>query len=484
MTAAVGQDSASNSQGLDGSRHRSAVQQPSKVQDTQLDLKGIRGLLDDLLALVPASNKNTAQDLAKKVMGHLQKASPIQTSKDLTLTNLRKVVAEEVKAAFTGAQMKSQAQQEPQAQKESRARSWASVTNATSTPAQITSQNLPKKVIPQRITREILVRGNGLSASLAKRSSPEIIQAINQTSARKGAIAARKLPSNDTIITFQDATTKDWHAQNTQWIRHVFGEQARESCRTFAVLLKGLRRGDLQGVTEDALRKELDFHTVDKVKFRLPANPQFTRATVLVTFTSQEDARRACDEGVVWRAQLLDCEPYWAALEPTQCYKCWKWGHTQRYCRKVALCSRCGTKAHGEGGKAGEAKCPTHGGAVPCRCPACGGQHPAWSRDCPEREKARAGAKEAYQHRPRTFEAAAKPAKPTMTAAPAPTISSIVVAANQERDDDGFQEVRRKRVCKRRPTIIAPANRTRSQTRNSPPHAQAQQALEGCEMDD
>ena len=47
---------------------------------------------------------------------------------------------------------------------------------------------------------------------------------------------------------------------------------------------------------------------------------------------SQGEARKACEQGVVWNTQILDYEPYWAALEPKQYFKCWKWGHIQRYC--------------------------------------------------------------------------------------------------------------------------------------------------------
>ena len=70
------------------------------------------------------------------------------------------------------------------------------------------------KAIPQRINREILVRGNDLPASFKERTPIEITQAINQASTRKGAIAARKLPSGDTIVTFQDPASKEWHSRN------------------------------------------------------------------------------------------------------------------------------------------------------------------------------------------------------------------------------------------------------------------------------
>jgi hypothetical protein len=240
------------------------------------------------------------------------------------------------------------------------------------------------------------------------------------------------------VVTFSDPTTKEWHAQNNQWIRQAFGEQAQEACRTYAVLVKGLRKADLQEATEGTFGTEIGFQTVDKVKFRLPTNPGFTRATVLVTFRSQEEARKACEQGIIWRAQLLDCEPYWAPLEPKQCFKCWKWGHIQRYCQKEALCGRCGTKAHGEGGKAGEALCPTQGGQVPYRCPCCGTRgHTAWARECPGRVRAKEEAREAYQYRPRAFEPGPTVATTATIAAQAGPVFTFTRAQQQE-DEDGF----------------------------------------------
>ena len=219
------------------------------------------------------------------------------------------------------------------------------------------------------------------------------------------------------------------------------------------MLLKGVWKKNLQGVTEEEFGKETGLRTVDKVKFRVPRHREATRATVLVALTSQEEARKACDEGVIWRAQLLDCEPYWAALSPTQCYKCWKWGHTQHYCKATPLCPRCGTKAHGEGGREGEAQCPTHKNEISLRCPACGGRHPAWSGECPEKSKVLAKAKEAYQFRPRTYETAT-----TIPAIAAHTSAPTFSFGAEEREDDSYQVVGRKRL-RGRPTNVAAAQR-------------------------
>jgi len=120
------------------------------------------------------------------------------------------------------------------------------VAAATTGPIQVPIKATP----PSRLARKVLVRGARLSASLAKRAPQEIVQAVNTASVTKGAIAARKLPSSDVVVTFYTDQAKQWHSTNLQWIQQAFGTQATEAKRTTTVLLKGLRKSDLQGVTE------------------------------------------------------------------------------------------------------------------------------------------------------------------------------------------------------------------------------------------
>ena len=181
---------------------------------------------------------------------------------------------------------------------------------------------LPKKIIPRRLVKEMLIRGSAEPA-LVRRSPCEIDQAVNSTSEKKGAIAARKLLSGDIILTFQDVGIKEWHTRNTGWIVKAFGGAAKEAKRTFTVLVKGMLKRDLKNVTEDEFGKQLGLSSVERVRFHMPAAEGVKRATALVSLTSHEEAKKAYEEGVVWKAQMLNCEPYHAALRATQCYKCW-----------------------------------------------------------------------------------------------------------------------------------------------------------------
>ncbi|KAL2114789.1 hypothetical protein VTJ04DRAFT_4092 [Mycothermus thermophilus] len=303
-----------------------------------------------------------------------------------------------------------------------------------------------------------------MPADLAARTPAEVVQAVNQAAGKEAAaLAARKLPSGDIILTFRDPATKQWFSANREkWLQGAFGPQAREATRTFAILVKGMHRRDLEGVTETEFQQELGFRSVDKVKIRLPAAKGYTRATVLVALADLAEATKACEEGLLWRAQLYDCEPYWATLDPTQCFKCWKWGHIQRYCRKEALCPHCGTRAHGQGGKEGEADCPTHRGLRPPQCPACGGKHSARDKVCPARAEAKAKAREAYTFRPRTF---AQLGATGPNPQPQARIWALTTAASNETELYSPETTRPLKRPRGRPSGVAVAARSPSQLR-------------------
>lgn len=76
-------------------------------------------------------------------------------TRNISLASLRRVVAEEVKAVVNGAQDK---------------RSWATVASQGSSNAQAEQLTAPAKIVPARINKEVLVRGRGMTADLARRT--------------------------------------------------------------------------------------------------------------------------------------------------------------------------------------------------------------------------------------------------------------------------------------------------------------------------
>ena len=141
--------------GLSGSQHHrpnapSPLRRTHPAQDDTEETETIRGLLNGLVNLAPADKKHTAQGLAREITSLFYNQAP-KAHETITTANLKKVVTEAVQAAV------GEARGAPQA------RSWATVAAGAPAPAQ---QGLPTKAIPQRINREILVRGNNLPADL------------------------------------------------------------------------------------------------------------------------------------------------------------------------------------------------------------------------------------------------------------------------------------------------------------------------------
>ena len=58
-------------------------------------------------------------------------------------------------------------------------------------------------IIPERRNKEILVKAPGQPEALARRTAAEVIQAVNLSAGKNEAIAARRLPSGDTVVTFK-----------------------------------------------------------------------------------------------------------------------------------------------------------------------------------------------------------------------------------------------------------------------------------------
>jgi hypothetical protein len=113
-----------------GSKHTDAQESPAGPS--------IDDIIKQLVELVRPGKKNEAQ----APIGQLQKALQSSCKPDaLSLTNLRKVVAEEVKAAIV-------------ASKTPEPKTWAAAASQ-GLPQSLATQ--PKKVVPARLQREILV---------------------------------------------------------------------------------------------------------------------------------------------------------------------------------------------------------------------------------------------------------------------------------------------------------------------------------------
>jgi hypothetical protein len=259
----------------------------------------------------------------------------------------------------------------------------------------------PKIVVPERRTREVVIKAPGQAEDLVRRSSVEVVQATNTAIGGSKVVAARRLPSGDTILTF--AGKVEEYTKDTAWVQAAFGTTAQVRPREFTVIAKGLPAQRLKAIHDPhQVVKELKKQTagINRCKIQLPRSSTGRHAMVVLHMSSVIAAQEACRRGVVFEAQYFDVEPYYAATQVRRCYKCHKFGHIARYCSNRARCGCCSGVAH----EGGEANCPEKGEGGRKKCVNCRGDHPAWDRGCPVATKEVKRAKEAYQYRPLQFD--------------------------------------------------------------------------------
>ncbi len=278
-------------------------------------------------------------------------------------------------------------------------KTWASVAAAGERRVGSAGAGEPRLVIPARRAREVLI--HPFAEQPDQRTPLEVVRAANQAIGSSEAIAARRLGSGDIILTFKEDAQHYKTSEN--WIQRAFGPKAQRASRAIVVLAKRLPQRHVKRATSqegDAFLKELQEGndiTIIKVKARLPKESDY--ASLLLSCSSVHGAQKLCRDGLLWEAQLFQCEPYYAEAEVRQCYKCYKFGHIARYCKASAKCGLCGGAPHPEG----ESSCASAGASTKKRCANCGGNHVAWSRQCPAAKEQRARAEIAYRTRPTQF---------------------------------------------------------------------------------
>lgn len=296
---------------------------------------------------------------------------------------------------------------------------------------QKTPQALPTPPLPTKNSKEILVKTGPLPPNLANRSTKEVIEAINIAAAAPIAKALRLTPKGVTVIATANPTAKNNLEKNPQWLEKAFGPSAEIIKPSYALAIKGLQVSSLQGISDDILLQEIQstLPGACRAKIWRPNDPSY-RAKVLIATTDVNEANKACNDGLIWRYQLYNCEPYLDSARPLQCFQCWKWGHISRNCKKTTpVCQRCNTSRHTD---------PGNNCQRASRCPNCNGNHSARSPDCPEYIDAHRKASEAYINRPRSF------ATTTTNPGPIVTLGTPAVFSSPEGPSDTLYPPRKR----------------------------------------
>jgi len=256
-----------------------------------------------------------------------------------------------------------------------------------------------QKVIPARHIREVIIKAaENQPAELTSRKAPEIVQSVNTALGTNSAVAARRLQSGDTVVTFRWNASQ--YTSNTALVEKAFGTGAALSRRTVTVLAKRVPAEKVRGLSWEAITKALQRDNEDagilKVKGRMPKDERSCNLKIQVG--TWIEAQALCDRGLIWEAQIFDCEPYSPELELRQCFACYGFGHHAKYCNRPARCGHCGGAAHKD-----ENMCPEYGDNGRKKCVNCRGGHVPWSRNCPDLQEQLNEKRESYAHRPLGF---------------------------------------------------------------------------------
>jgi hypothetical protein len=101
------------------------------------------------------------------------------------------------------------------------------------------------KPVPSRHKREIIVaRGKETAAELA-RSNKEIIKQLNTSAGTGEAVALRRLPSGDLLLTLDSENARNAWLRDNKWLV-VLGEGVRIKRRAFIILAHGMRLSQVQ----------------------------------------------------------------------------------------------------------------------------------------------------------------------------------------------------------------------------------------------
>ncbi|KPM42380.1 hypothetical protein AK830_g4172 [Neonectria ditissima] len=284
------------------------------------------------------------------------------------------------------------------------------------------SRASPERTTRSRVEREVTIRTRNAPPDISSRTPKDTVAAANLARGDTNVVAARKLPSGDTVLTFLTADKAQARCAE-DWVTKAFGENAALSPPTFAVVAKGIRLASIPNDTNKLIEEinEANQLRVLQAKKQKAGRPgSNAKANLILRVSSIKEANRLCDNSLLLDAQLYDCEPFDEGLRPTQCYNCFKFGHLARNCKSNPTCGRCGGATHpdGEG-------CPTERNEIPQSCVLCKGEHPAWSRNCPVAATHWARAKEGYPDRPLRFQEHVAPKPPGGWSLPPPSTAQL-----------------------------------------------------------
>jgi hypothetical protein len=285
--------------------------------------------------------------------------------------------------------------------------------------------------VPARRAREIIIAPGKEEPRQKQRSGLDIVRDINIELQDQSVVAARRLPSGDVMVTFEDQQKRDLWAKSPEIVR-AFGDTARVKAREYTVIAHGIRVAAV-----DPAKKE------DAIAGIIAQNPgllgqveivrlAWARKTIKlgkriaplhIGVATPEQANTLIEQGLLLDSELHDCEVFWGDCQLVQCFHCQSYKHTAKHCRNAVRCGFCAAIGHAS------KDCANQGNPEMYRCAVCKGgkKHTSWARECPVRREQVAEAQKAYLTRPARFQVRTVQRAPSQASQPTAKDSENIV---------------------------------------------------------
>ena len=204
-----------------------------------------------------------------------------------------------------------------------------------------------KLVIPEHCIREVIVQVPKQQEDLAKRSSIQVVEAVNKAIGAGSALAVRRLPSGDTIIIFDQKAES--YTKDTKQVGAAFGETVKLYHCEFTIIVKGLpvtRLRTVHSISE--VLESLKRHTpgLSRYKVQLPRNLQGKFADIILYIDSVVAVQQVYCRGVVYKVQIFNTEPYYTEAQVRYCFRYHVFRYITRYCSHTAQYRYCTATIH------------------------------------------------------------------------------------------------------------------------------------------
>ena len=154
---------------------------------------------------------------------------------------------------------------------------------------------------------------------------------------------------------------------------------------TYGVVIHGVAKNDINPNTQeqekikDALEAENSVKVVRVATLtKRTKNAEAPTHSIVVFAESPEEANNIIHDGLKTQdGRIHGAQRYMPQCQIKQCYRCQGYGHKATTCTRPAECGKCA-------GEHETRQCSTK--EPETKCAQCKGEHPAWHKECPQRQ--------------------------------------------------------------------------------------------------